>query len=453
MTMIYKTHFYTLFKTRNLLVTPKRYSALFINGAKATENYVYVTPYLDFPENFQNINNIKDDLKKRKYNYNFEKLEELWHVYEELKQKRNQYEQQKDQLAKELGKIIKNESEKEAINKLKLQITLIKDDIRKIKAPLWSAEEAAVVEALKLPNNLHDKTPESDSQIVYTHLKPPKNDKNHIKIGQDLNLITIKNNENYYLKGDAAIFELGAKFLFSDILKKNNFIQFSNPDFVKSVIVEGCGINHTIPDTVFILHHNEDTQINSDSRLHLTGGGSLCSYMAYHAKNVLYPKVLPLKYFNMGRQYVPVASDFNSLLTVSQAAVVEFFAVTKAATDIDEMLDNLIEILKQYYSRFDYHFRISMTAAHQLNMWESLRLSVEMYSTSQQKYATIANVSLSGDFISKRLMFTYVDNKVTKFPHILSGTLLNVPKFLACVLEQDNDFCVPDILKPENWSL
>lgn len=86
--MIYKTYFYTLFKTRNLLVTPKRYSALFINGAKATENYVYVTPYLDFPEKFQNINNIKDDLKKRKYNYNFEKLEDLWHVYEELRQKK-----------------------------------------------------------------------------------------------------------------------------------------------------------------------------------------------------------------------------------------------------------------------------------------------------------------------------------------------------------------------------
>lgn len=436
----------------NCNLTTVRYSALFINGAKATENFVYVVPHIDFPERIKNLKLVQQELIKRKSNIDISKAQNLWGVYEELKQRKSEYEKKKDEIAKELGQLIRSDPEGEVTKKLKIQINLIKENIKKLKVPLWSSEETAILAALKLPNSLHSRTPDTENEVVFTHLSPPTTKKDHLDIGRELNVINFKKNENYYLKGDAALFELSAKFYFSKLLKKYNYIQFSNPDFVKSVVVEGCGLDHTNPDNTFILHHNEDSKVNIDSRLHLTGGGSLCSFMAYYAKNVLYAKVLPLKLFTMGRQYVPSPSVEDSLFHVSQASVVQIFGATKQPQDLDGSLNELIDILKTFYTQLGYHFRISIVSADKLFMWESLRVVVEMYSSSLQHYVEVANVSLSGDFISKRLMFTYVENKKSEFPHIFSGTLLNVPKVIACVLEQDGKFALPNHFSLEGWT-
>ncbi|XP_013184082.2 serine--tRNA synthetase-like protein Slimp [Amyelois transitella] len=438
-------------KSKDYKVLSVRNSALFINGAKASESFVYVIPHIDFPEHIKSKQLIEDQLVKRRVNIDLNKIENLWTIYEDLKQRKSEYDKKKVEISSKLGKLIKSDPEGQEAKELKIKIDLIKDNIRKLKNPLWSAEEAAIVEVLKLPNVLHPQTPDVN-QVVHTHLSPPTCKKDHLKIGSDLGIIDFKRNENYYLKGDGAIFELGAKFYFNSELRRYKFHQFSNPDFVKSVIVEGCGLDHTNPDATFILHHNEDSKVNPDSRLHLTGGGSLPSFFAYYAKNVVYSKALPLRFFSMGRQYVPSPTEEDSLFHVSQSSVVQLFGATKNSEDLDIMLQELKDLLMSVYGELGYHFRISIISADKLFLWESLRVAVEMFSTSLNTYIEVANISVSGDFISKRLMLTYVENKQSNFPHIISGTLLNVPKFLACVLEQDADFVLPEQFRVENWS-
>ncbi|XP_046963927.1 serine--tRNA synthetase-like protein Slimp [Vanessa cardui] len=423
-------------------IISKRCSALFINGPKATDSFVYLTPYIDYKERIKENDLVKAEIEKRKIQFDLLKLENLWSVYEELKTRKLEYDSRKQEVSKELEQLLKSKQEGDNVEKLKIQVHLLKENIRKLKEPLWSAEEAAIIEALKLPNKLHNLTPDVD-KIIYEHGSKPNNDKDHLKIGKEKNLIHFIKNENYYLKGDAALFELGAKFYFSKILKENNYTQFSNPDFSKSLIIEGCGEDHTNSDSTFILHHNEDNKVNIDSRLHLTGGGSLYSFFAYHAKNVLYAKVLPLTYFSMGRQYIPSPTEEDNLHHVSQSSVVQIFNATRNETELDGTLNNIIDLIKKLYTPLGYHYRLSYVAANQLKTWESLRLTIEMYSSSQKNYMEVGNISLSGDFISKRLMFTYTEEKQSKFPHILSGTILNVPKLLACALEQDGEFILP----------
>ncbi|CAH1640998.1 unnamed protein product [Spodoptera littoralis] len=428
-----------------------RHSALFVSGAKATENYVYITPHIDFPEKTHQKDAFVKVLQRRKADIDLVKMENLWKIYQDLNTKKADYIKKKDEISRQLGKLIKKEPDSEETKKLKMQSDFIKENIKKLKGHLWSAEEAAIVEFLKMPNYLHSRTPDENNKVIYTHLSKPQNCKHHLEVGKELNMIDFKKNENYYLLGSGAVFELGAKFYFSKILKDSNFVQFSNPDFVKSLVIEGCGKDHTNPDLSFILHHNEDTKVNVDSRLHLTGGGSLASFLAYHAKNVMYAKVFPLRYFTMGRQYVPATSNEDSLFNVSQSSVVEIFGATKTEQDQDNFFDELIDILKLAYSKLGYHFRLSLVSADKLAMWESLRVSIEMYSTSLKDYVEVGNVSLSGDFISKRLMFMYKENNENKFPCLISGTVLNVPKLLACALEQDASFNVPNFVKIERY--
>lgn len=438
-------------KVSDIKIISKRFSALFINGPKASENYVYVTPHVDFNDHIKDKDLIKAEIKKRKLEIDLSKIENLWSAYEELKTRKFEYENKKERISKELSEMIKNKQEGDHFEKLKIQINLLKDNIKKLKEPLWSVEELAILEVLKLPNRLHNLTPEQDNQIIFEHGVKPSNNKNHLQIGKENNLIHFTKNENYYLKGVAALFELGAKFYFSRILKNNGYTQFSNPDFTKSLVIEGCGGDHTSSDSTFILHHNEDTKVNPDSRLHLTGGGSLYSFFAYHAKNVLYPKVFPLKYFSMGRQYVTSPVEEDSLYHVSQSSVIQIFNVAKNETELNNMLHSNIDCIKSVYTQLGYHYRLSFVTANKLNIWESLRLVIEMYSSSKKCYMEVGNISLSGDFISKRLMFTYTEDKQNKFPFILSGTILNVPKLLACVLEQDDEFVLPEQFGIENW--
>lgn len=429
-----------------------RCSALFINGTKATETFVFITPHLDFSNQINHKEKIKNELVKRHSAFDLNKLENVWAMYEEIKQRKMQFETKKTEIANELNNLIKTSPESEEVNKLKIKIDLIKENIKILKKPFWSAEEIAIVEYLKLPNALHEATPDNEN-IIFTHLSQPRSKKNHLDIGEKLDILTFKKNENYYLKDDAAIFELGAKFHFSHNLKAAGFIQFSNTDFVKSVIVEGCGGDHRDPDSTFILHHNEESKVNIDNRLHLTGAGSLCSFFAYHAKNVANAKSLPLKYFTIGRQYTPSPSDEDCLFFVSQSSVVQLFEVARDECEQQTVFEELLSILKEIYSDLGYHFRVTAAPAHKLEMWESYRLSVEMYSSSKSQYIEVANVSLSGDYISKRLLYTYIDKKQSKFPFIISGTILNVPKLLGCVLEQDDQFVVPEKFLPENWKI
>ncbi|XP_047518186.1 serine--tRNA synthetase-like protein Slimp [Pieris napi] len=443
------------FNSKNVFkILPVRFSALFINGSKATENFAFIVPHVDFPNLMKNKDMLQTMIIKRKSNYDLHKLENLWEVYNDLRNLKLQQEKSKSKLSKELSELLKLKNEGNEVEKFKIQINLIKENIKNLKSPLWSAEEAAMVEALNVPNLLHKLTPDQENNVIFQHKSPPSTTKNHNVVGKQKNLFKYVQNTHtlVYLLGDAALFELGSKFYFSDFLKRSKYIQFSNPDFVKSLVVEGCGVDHTDPTSTFILHHNDDTAFNKDKRLHLTGAGSLYSFLAYHTKNVIYGKVLPLKYFSLGRQYTPTGKEENhSLFNLSQSSAVQIFGVARDNNELDELLEEILCMVKTLFNELDYHYRLSYVAADKIHVWESLRVSIEMYSTSLKKYIEIGHLSLIGDFMSKRLLFTYTDNKEAKFPHILSGTILNIPKFLGCVLEQDEEFSIPDVFRVENW--
>ncbi|XP_041972501.1 serine--tRNA ligase-like [Aricia agestis] len=432
-------------------IQPKRSSTLFMNGPKATDNFMYVTPYVDYSEYLSRKNVLQEELVKRQANNNLIQLENLWGVYEELKKKKTELTDSKNRISKELGQNLNTDNPD--IEKLRLHHTLLKENISKFKVPFWSAEEAAIIEYLKLPNRLHPLTPTDKNKVIFDHGSPPSNQKNHMHIGKELDLVCYNNNTNYYLKSDAAIFELGSKFYFSNILRNNHFDQFSNPDFCKSFIVEGCGGDPSDPNSTYTLDHHVESDTDMDNRLHLTGSGAMTSFFAYHTKNVVQSQKLPLKYFSMGRQYTPTSNKENSLFNVCQSSVIQAFMVAKNLEEIEKLMQELINILKVAYTDLGYHFRLSFVPAKKLKSWESLRIAIEMYSSSLKSYIEIGNLSMSEDFISKRLMFTYLDGKEHKFPFVMSGTLLNVPRLFACTLEQDGTFSVPPQFTVDKWSI
>lgn len=425
-------------------------SALYIPRSKQTDICVTVRPFIDIEERLENVESLKENIALRRCSHDVEKLRDIWDFYTNISRITSHVLQQKRETVEELKELSKDsEKNSQQIEKYTLKLDIIKKDLHNLKTTLGSIEETVIVQSLKLPNVLHPATPKLNKIERFNHLKIPSNKEkceHHIDIATKLKLIKFNSPHNYYLLNEAALFELSSKFYFSTTLKSLGFTQFSNPDFAKSAIVEGCGMDHTNPDDVFILHEEEKS--DKDLHLHLTGGGSTTAFAAYFTRFVVNsPGNLPLQLYTSGRQYKPVPKISQwGLLRVSQADVIEVFCVVKdSVKSFDEMHEKLVNIIIELYKKLGYHFKVFYLPAPELAPWETLRLSVQMYSSFFKQYVEVGNLSLSDSYISKRLQFCYKDDGL-KFPKVISGTIFNVPKVLACVIEETGELKLPKVL-------
>lgn len=423
-------------------------SALFITGDKATTNCALLTPYVDFKQYVNNFDALADNVKQRRLDVDFHELRRLWNLYEDLdntKQKLDLYRINITNKIKELkDKNIDNTNE---VTKLINNGKIVRDDLKALKECFQPIQENLVLQILHLPNVIHDLTP-LDVKVITTYLeKPKKTSKHHTIIGQKLKQLNYINANTYYLTNEAALMELNLLSYFNKNLDNNNFIPFCLPDFARTAIVEGCGIDYEHLDAIFTLKDPEDTK-SDISKLHLTGSASLFAFMAYHTKLMLYPSVFPIHYYSSGRQYLPSTSISEGLFAPSQSSCVHIFTATlNDKQKMEQQFFDIITLCTDIYKALNYHFRVIYQPAFELHKSECLRVSFQMYSSHFQKYIEVGYVSMYDDYLSKRLLFTYKEGKVNVFPKVISGTVVNFAKLLGCVLESNSEqFVVPDVL-------
>lgn len=425
-------------------------SALYITGDKAHTTFAVLTPHLDFEERLQKKDQLERNLKLRECNINMDELSRIWNFYKHVESKKNDLEDSRESISqtiKNLGK--KGNRYAEKINNLKAHGKIVKEDLRVLKESFWSIEEKAVIQVLALPNDLHEKTPENEEVIIQSYLNHVARSSN--KFHLDSEIIKYTNPYNYYLKDDAAIFDLYSTFYFADKLLDKKYLQFSNSDFARSVIVEGCGEDYSDNSKVFTVNEIDLEHKHEQSRLHLTGGASLTSFMAFYSRHTIFPTLLPLKYFTVGKKYQPVTSEAKSLLDVGQESAVNIFIATEdSIEDMNHQFDIVLKDAIEIYESLGYHFRVTFVPVKQLQKWESLRASFQMFSVHLNSYVEVGNISLCGNYVSKRVLFNYGKAADLNYPCIITGTLLNVPKLLACVLENSDDLnklLLPDVFK------
>lgn len=227
---------------------------------------------------------------------------------------------------------------------------------------------------------------------------------------------------------------------------------FAGSDFSRSLVVEGSGIGHDNPNESFLLSSNADSVKNSLSRLHLVGGASLVSLLSFHTKQVIDARNFPQRYFATGKQYTPLSKNVESmgLFTVCQTPAVQVFSMVQDI-DSDEYkleFDKLIVKATEFYDKLEMHYRIVKRSASELQPGESYKVSFQLWSSFNQEYVEVGFISAYGDFISKRLMIECKNVSEHSFPGIISGTVVSVPRLLACVLEQNPDKLeIPNIIQ------
>ena len=424
----------------------RRYgSALYMTGDEAKGIFSILTPHIDVEDRFKELSALKQSVELRGIQIDVDELKHLWEILKTVEADKHTIETRRVDIANRI-KELRRDSDvaTEEMEKLKFQGKLLREDLKATVKAVWELQKKVMTKVLSLPNNLHSDTPNEGTKIItqVRHETVMKHTESHVVIGKKLGVLDYVNPMCYYLQGDAALFELCVLDYFAEKLGSHGFIKFCNSDFGRSVVVEGCGLDHEDPNVTYILQDSGDILHTKDvNRLHLVGGASLPSFCSFHAKQIIPVTALPLRLVAVGRQYTPNSknldeTNFSGLFGACQAASVELFILT--ANDLSNMMtefDRTVAALTDVYMEIGFPFRVVYVPAQSLRLYESLRASFQMYSSYLQSYIEIGHVSVSDDYISKRLLIRYeVENK-QKFTQIVSGTVVSVPRLLGCVLE------------------
>jgi len=426
----------------SLLKVTKKYSTskLYIPYNQTSDTYVVVEPYVDLDNRLKDINILKDNITLRGLNIDIDKICDNWSNFISVRDEIVCLNVEKQKLAEQFKKI-KSDNTNE-IHRLRETRSNVMTRLKSLRDDISALEAEVVIPSLSIPNSLHPECPLSESKILFQHYGKTKIDNkeciDHLKIGSSLECLDFINPVMVYIKNKASLCEQAIIAYFNEFLEKSNFIPFCNSDLIKGVIIEGCGADINNADQTFIL---------SDKNLHLVGGASLQSFCAFLTKVSVGGNKLPMRLYSTGRLYKPYINNIGLYSAVQTNAVEIFIGSTDELKSRDQF-DKMLTIYRQLYENIGLDYRIAYSPVSKLENWESLRAQVELYSVSCRDYVAVASLSLSGDFISKRLRIYWSGKDKHNFLNIVNGKMVDTNVLLGCLLEQNvNEFTVPDCLK------
>lgn len=421
-----------------------------VHSEKAKVGYGSIEPILDFKRRFEHPENLKTNLLRRGQSAQFDvqDLYAQWKLYDPLVSKIQTLEKEKWKANKQL-KEVKKSKQQDEIQKYGLEFKMIREDLRNLNENLAEFQEKFIKRFLSLPNDIHEMTPD-DPKVVFDHgtkISSAAVEKaiHHLNF---TDAIEYHNRTNYFLKGGAAKFDHIFTHDCLDHFREHNFIEFSNPDFVQIPILNAIGA--TDGDFYKVCEYMS----NPTKLIHLAGNSSLHSFMGFIARLRVHGTLLPLKWLTSGRIFKKTTTgmDSASLFDVCQSNVVQIF---QAGTE-QQMLHEFQETIKlmcNLYEKLDIHFRIVYTPAKELSNAESLVAKVEMFSPASQRYIEVGQLCYYSDYISKRLLFSYIkdrDKNTVGLMHVVSGTVCNLTRIIAIILETHNGI-VPHKLMEINF--
>ena len=448
-------------------------SALFIPNRIRYQITPCVEPYLNIEKDLKpTVNDMQKSLVKRSNDNCSYDLHDIINSAERL----SSIESDEDHLHKRLeekNSRISIEKDLNVIEDLKKEVKAIRDSMKVLRAERWKIEETTLLQYVRLPNLIDKNTPiDSADEVVYDIGKKPEIiNQRYIRSHQALFHREIEFSENsptsYYLFGDAAKLELSLSWAIQDFLLNAGFQMCSGPDFTRSAIVEGCNPDINLfqeqveSEKVFSLAPTSDFgDISTHAATHLVGSASFESLVSHYIKNIiLNPSTsLPQKYFCCGRKYLPIqkSSDItDSLFNVQQSSAVEIIAIAKTASSLNDQLNEIESAMQQFYENLGLKCRFVKRNAKSIkHAATSMKISILIYSPYGEKYVEVGCLNLASDFVSKRLLTLFEEDKELINLYILNGTFMDVTKMVGLVIEncQTDTFSLDEVKLKENIS-
>lgn len=424
------------------LIVCRNASALY--GDKTNGTFPILRPYFDFNSKLQDKNKLEQNIKRRKLNIDLTRIDGLWSTYADLQKKKNDLEQRPLEIKASMKSVDPTAKDSEAlIRKYEIELAMVKTDLKALKENSYAVEELFIQQFLDLPNDINERTPVNVNQVHFSYSDQRTSGvdetENHLN---KVNYVEYHDPFCYFLKDDAAEFDLALPVYCMDKFSSYGFIPFSNPDFIRSILAEGASV-----DKINLITIADDDLEDKLNLTHLAGSGSMLSFLGFATKLVINKK-LPMKFMCSGKVFTSPeigSSEDYGLYSACQTTNVQLFCMASNESESLNQFDGMVEQMIEFYKGLDRTFRVIYVTGEQLNPAEDCRAVFEIFSTHRNCFIPIGHLSSYGDHISKRLLVNIEPRgkKQVSFPHLISGSLINVTKYLAVLLEDKGALKTP----------
>lgn len=344
--------------------------------------------------------------------------------------------------------------------KKQAQLKELSDKLKDLEKRAKDAEENVNLLLRDIPNLPHESVPEgkdeTENVILRTWGEPAKfsfKPKDHIELGETLNLIDIKRAAKisgtrfYYLLNEAVLMEFALVQWVMQMLVKEGFQPVIPPVLAREEIFYDMG---------YLPHSDVESYktVLDELRLAATSEHTIGPLFK---DEILDEKMLPQRFAGFStcfrREAGSYGKDVKGILRVHQFDKVEMFSFVKEEESRNEH-ERILSIEERIMQDLNIPYRVVLMCTGELGMPAAKKYDIEAWMPGQNAYRETHSCSNCTDFQARRLNMRYrtKEDKKIHFMHTLNGTACAVGRMLIAIFEnnqkEDGSIVVPEILRP-----
>ena len=399
---------------------------------------------------------IRDMLKARSVEFNFDELIDS-------DQKRREFILKTDELRKKKNQIASTISQKkkssEDTSDILAEMKNISEELRKLEASQEEIEKKYSSLALTIPNLIHESVPVGKDETANREIKKwgkiPEFDfkiNDHIDISENLDLVDLERAAKvagarfYYLKNDLVRLNQSLIHYALDFLAEKNYSLVQPPYMINRRSMEGAIIADDFEEVIYKIE-NEDLYMI---------GTSEHAIAAMHSDEIIEGKDLPLRYAGVSPCFRKEAGahgrDQKGIFRVHQFDKIEQFVFARPEESWKEH-ERMLSIAEDFYQNLEIPYKVMLLSSGDMGKISAKTYDIEAWMAGQNTYREIVSCSNCLDYQARRLKIRFREktNEETQYLHTLNSTLIATSRVLVSIMEnfqtKDGHIVVPKVLQ------
>lgn len=399
---------------------------------------------------------IRDMLKARSVEFNFDELIDS-------DQKRREFILKTDELRKKKNQIASTISQKkksgEDTSSILDEMKNISEELTKLEALQEEIEKKYSRLALTIPNLIHESVPVGKDETANKEIKKwgkiPEFDfkiNDHIDISENLDLVDLERAAKvagarfYYLKNDLVRLNQSLIHYALDFLAEKNYSLAQPPYMINRKSMEGAVIADDFEEVIYKIE-NEDLYMI---------GTSEHAIAAMHSDEIIEGKDLPLRYAGVSPCFRKEAGahgrDQKGIFRVHQFDKIEQFVFARPEESWKEH-ERMLSVAEDFYQNLEIPYKVMLLSSGDMGKVSAKTYDIEAWMAGQNTYREIVSCSNCLDYQARRLKIRFREktNEETQYLHTLNSTLVATSRVLVSIMEnfqtKDGHIVVPKVLQ------
>ena len=399
---------------------------------------------------------IRDMLKARSVEFNFDELIDSDQKRREFILKTDELRKKKNQIA---SAISQKKKSSEDTSSILAEMKNISEELTKLEASQEEIEKKYSSLALTIPNLIHESVPVGKDETANREIKKwgkiPEFDfkiNDHIDISENLDLVDLERAAKvagarfYYLKNDLVRLNQSLIHYALDFLAEKNYSLIQPPYMINRQSMEGAIIADDFEEVIYKIE-NEDLYMI---------GTSEHAMAAMHSDEIIEGKDLPLRYAGVSPCFRKEAGahgrDQKGIFRVHQFDKIEQFVFARPEESWKEH-ERMLSVAEDFYQNLEIPYKVMLLSSGDMGKVSAKTYDIDAWMAGQNTYREIVSCSNCLDYQARRLKIRFREktNEETQYLHTLNSTLVATSRVLVSIMEnfqtKDGHIVVPKVLQ------